>query len=323
MPDLGVCSRYPKGAVISAHPRAPLSLSEFFAPGDRPLRPGQRAELRTIDIDGGNENVVLITDQVIEAPNWTPDGQWLIFNAGGELWRIPADGRAEPEQIDTGTIRRLNNDHLLSPDGRTIYMSNNDGHLYAVPITGGQPRKVSNSHSGFFRYYLHGISPDGETLVYVAIEGEEPRRINIFTIPAAGGLDTRLSDIPQPNDGPEFSPDGKWIYFNSERGVRQPGHAQVFRMRPDGTGSEQLTHDERVNWFPHPSPDGKWIVYLSYPEGTLGHPADRHVILRRMRPDGSEQSDIAAFFGGQGTINVNSWAPDSRRFAFVAYPHDG
>src|SRR5690606_35225256 len=153
----------------------------------------QRAELRTIDIDGGNETVVLISDQVIEAPNWTPDGQWLIFNAGGELWRMPADGSAEPEQIDTGTIRRLNNDHLLSPDGNTIYMSSNPGPLYAAPIPGGQPRKVSTSHAGFFRYYVPGTPPDGETLVYVAIEGEEPRRINIFTTPAAGGPDTRLS----------------------------------------------------------------------------------------------------------------------------------
>lgn len=297
-------------------------MSEYFAPGDRPLRPGQRAELRVLDTEDNTQRTVLITDQVIEAPNWTPDGQWLIFNAGGELWRMRADGSGKPEQIDTGSIRRLNNDHVLSPDGQTVFMSNGDGHLYAVPITGGEPRKVSNDHAGFFRYFLHGISPDGETLSYVAIEGDEPRRINIFTIPAAGGPDTRLSDIDKPNDGPEYSPDGAWIYFNSERAAKSPGHAQIFRMRPDGTGVEQLTSDDRVNWFPHPSPDGAWVVYLSYPQGTLGHPADRDVILRRMRPDGTETSDIATFFGGQGTINVNSWAPDSRRFAFVAYPVD-
>ena len=297
-------------------------MSEYFAPGDRPLRPGQRAELLVLDTEDNTQRTVLITDQVIEAPNWTPDGQWLIFNAGGELWRMRADGSGKPEQIDTGSIRRLNNDHVLSPDGQTVFMSNGDGHLYAAPITGGEPRKVSNDHAGFFRYFLHGISPDGETLSYVAIEGDEPRRINIFTIPAAGGPDTRLSDIDKPNDGPEYSPDGAWIYFNSERAAKSPGHAQIFRMRPDGTGVEQLTSDDRVNWFPHPSPDGAWVVYLSYPQVTLGHPADRDVILRRMRPDGTATSDIATFFGGQGTINVNSWAPDSRRFAFVAYPVD-
>ncbi|MCD7060157.1 TolB family protein [Pelagibacterium xiamenense] len=298
-----------------------ITLKNRFARSDRVLAPGQRAELRTIDINGTDEATLIVADQVIEAPNWTPDGQTLIFNAGGELWAIPADGSAEPERIETGDICRLNNDHVLSPDGRTIYMSNGDGHIYAVPVEGGTPNKVSNDHDTPFSYYLHGISPDGKTLSYVAIEGAgSTRRINIFTIPAKGGPDTRLSDIAEPNDGPEYSPDGEWIYFNSERGALTPGHAQIFRMRPDGTGVEQLTDDRRVNWFPHVSPDNDWVVYLSYPEGTEGHPPDKDVILRRMRPDGSQKADIAAFFGGQGTINVNSWAPDSQRFAYVAYP---
>src|SRR5690606_25132630 len=115
-------------------------------------------------------------------------------------------------------------------------------------------------------------------------------------------------------------PDGAWIYFNSERASTLPGHAQCFRMRPDGSGVEQLTFDERVNWFPHISPDGQSIVYISYPPGTLGHQPDKDVILRFMYPEGSGQRDIVAFNGGQGTINVNSWAPDSKRFAYVAYP---
>ncbi|WP_404403037.1 TolB family protein [Pelagibacterium halotolerans] len=299
----------------------PIELKGYFTPSDRTLATGQRAELRTIAIDGSGETTLLVADQVIEAPNWTPDGRALIFNAGGALWHMPADGGAEPERIDTGDIRRLNNDHILSPDGRIIYMSNGDGHIYAVPIEGGTPRKVSNEHDTPFSYYLHGVSPDGRTLSYVAIEGlGRDRRINIFTIPAEGGPDTRLSDIAEPNDGPEFSPDGEWIYFNSERGAQKPGHAQIFRMRLDGSDIEQLTDDQRVNWFPHISPDNTWLVYLSYPNGTEGHPPDKEIILRRMRPDGSEKADITAFFGGQGTINVNSWAPDSRHFAYIAYP---
>jgi Tol biopolymer transport system component len=144
--------------------------------------------------------------------------------------------------------------------------------------------------------------------------------VNIFTIPAAGGPDTRLTHVAVPNDGPEYSPDGRWIYFNSELAASKPGHAQVFRMRPDGTGVEQLTFDSRVNWFPHFSPDGRHVAYLSYPEGTVGHPPDKHVLLRLMSPNGTEERGLAAFFGGQGTINVNSWAPDSKRLAFVSYP---
>lgn len=298
-----------------------LEARSLFTRKGRSLLPGQRAELVTFDLASGAPTAILEADDVIEAPNWTPDGKWLIFNAGGEIWRIDAEGGSLPEKIETGTIRDLNNDHVLSPDGGTIYLSNNDGHLYAVPVTGGEPRRVSNDHATPHHYYLHGISPDGLTLAYVAVEGPAgAKRINMFTIPAAGGPDTRLSDVDYPNDGPEYSPDGTWIYFNAERAATIPGHAQCFRMRPDGTGIEQLTFDERVNWFPHVAPDGQAVVYISYPPGTTGHPANKDVILRLMNPDGSGQRDLVGFFGGQGTINVNSWAPDSRRFAYVAYP---
>lgn len=298
----------------------PISVPKFTRRG-RTLLEGQVARLITIAADGSGETLLLEADEVIEAPNWTPDGRHLIFNAGGELWRIAADGSGTVEKIDTGPIRDLNNDHVLSPDGQTIYGSDNDGHIYAFPIGGGAWRRVSNVHETPHHYYLHGISPDGLTLSYVAVEGPaERRRINMFTIPAAGGPDTRLSDVDYPNDGPEYSPDGKWIYFSSERAATQPGHAQCFRMRPDGTGIEQLTFDARVNWFPHIAPDGQSIVFISYPTGTTGHPPNKDVILRFMRADGTGQRDIAAFLGGQGTINVNSWAPDSRRFAYVAYP---
>ena len=293
-----------------------------FTRHGRTLLPGQQSELTIINADGNGRDVIFATaDEIIEAPNWHPDGDYLVFNAGGEIWRINIDGSGL-KKIETGKIRDLNNDHVISPDGKTIYLSNSgDFAIYAVGIEGGEPRKVSNDHGPTFYHFLHGISPDGKTLSYVAIEGpKDRRRINMFTIPAAGGPDTRLSDVSYPNDGPEYSPDGKWIYFNSERDAKQPGHAQCYRMRPDGTGIEQLTQGERVNWFPHISPDGKQVVYISYPTGTTGHPPDKDVQLKIMPPDGSSHRELIAFFGGQGTINVNSWSPDSTRLAYVAYP---
>ena len=150
--------------------------------------------------------------------------------------------------------------------------------------------------------------------------GQRNDDFNIYTIPANGGKETQLTTAKGLDDGPEYSPDGRFIYFSSERAAKVPGHAQCFRMKPDGTAIELLTFDERVNWFPHVSPDGQSVVFISYPAGTTGHPPNKDVILRFMRPDGSGQRDIVAFFGGQGTINVNSWAPDNRRFAYVAYP---
>ncbi len=294
--------------------------------GKAPGQPGPLGRVMTIGIDGSNPRLVCEA-QGIQAPNWSPDGKWLVCNgsiAGSKvLLRIAADGGGQPEKIFTGDIPVASNDHILSPDGKTIYFTANP-HLYAVPFAGGTPRRISNEHPAAtaFKYFLHGVSPDNQTLAYVGVSavGDEAwGRSDIYTIPVAGGPDTRLTDTPAPDDGPEYSPDGKWIYFNSELNAKVPGHSQCYRMKPDGTGIEQLTHDERVNWFPHISPDGKWIVYLSFPSGTVKHPADKAVILRRMRPDGSRQADIIAFNGGQGTINVNSWAPDSKRFAYVDY----
>jgi TolB protein len=296
----------------------------------RRLAPGQRARLLVGDIDGGRPRLVHETaDSALEAPNWSPDGHWLVFNQDGLLLRIPADARPGdggpgPEVIDTGGITDANNDHVLSPDGRTVYLSAGDGHIHAVPFEGGPARRVTNDQvPGPFRHFLHGISPDGATLAYVGVEpygGDDWGYRNIFTLPSAGGPDTRLTDSPAAADGPEYSPDGHWIYFNSEHGATTPGHAQIFRMRPDGSELTRLTGDERVNWFPHLSPDGLRVLYISFPPGTEGHPADRDVVLRLMDPDGAAPRDLLAFPGGQGSLNVNSWAPDSRRFAYVDYP---
>ncbi len=93
---------------------------------------------------------------------------------------------------------------------------------------------------------------------------------------------------------------------------------------PDDKNAEQITKDEFEDWFPHISPDGKKMVLISFEKGTQGHPANQNVMLRMMpvshgKPDASKIKVIARLFGGQGTMNVNSWSPDSRYFAYVSY----
>jgi Tol biopolymer transport system component len=288
-------------------------------PESRRLLPRQASELVVIDVVTGQTIVIYHTNELIEAPNWTLDGMWLIFNADGRLFRISPDGRDGPHRINTAPVENLNNDHVLAPDGVTVFVSADDGHLYRVPLAGGEPLRVSRDQGRVgYRHYLHGVSPDGAELAFVAYEPGPVMRLAV--IPAGGGETVYLSDGSCPVDGPEYAPDGQWIYYNGEGAARRPGHAQIFRMRPDGTGVEQLTHDERVNWFPHLSPDGRRMCYISFPEGTLGHPADKAVILRLADPEGGSIRDLDAFNGGQGTINVPSWAPESRRFAYVRYP---
>ena len=286
----------------------------------RTLRPAQRAELFVLEVETGERRLVFESSELLfEAPNWTPDGDWLIVNGNGRLFRLPVAGGAEPEEIDLGGVPAINNDHVLSPDGNTVYVSAEDGHLYAVPIGGGSSSRVSNERGAGFHHYLHGVSPDGSTLAYIGLEHRDGKRIaNVWTIPATGGADVQVTDDEHADDGSEYGPDGKWIYFNSERASTEPGHAQLFRIA--GTTVEQLTFDERVNWFPHPSPDGSTVAYVSFPTGTLGHPADiDDVRLRLLDPNGQTR-DLTTLYGGQGTMNVPSWSPTSTHLAYVTYP---
>lgn len=263
--------------------------------------------------------IVYRTHDHIEAPNWSRDGKHLIFNSGGLLYRLPVEG-GRPEQIDTGPLSRLNNDHGLSPDGSLLVISDKseaDGksRLHILPAQGGAPRPV-HPHAPS---YWHGWSPDGKTLVYVAAR-DASRILNLWSCPVEGGAETRLTVSDSLDDGPDYSPDGRFIYFNSMRS----GNMKIWRIRADGNNPEQVTfEDDTRDWFAHPSPDGKSIVMVSFgTDVAVGdHPPNQNVTLRLMPATGGAPEVIASLFGGQGTLNVPSWSPDGRQFAFVSYQH--
>ncbi|MEZ4699355.1 MAG: biopolymer transporter TolR [Rhodothermales bacterium] len=247
-----------------------------------------------------------------EAPNWSPDGSYLLFNMNGGLYTIPPAG-GEPKMIETDPVIRANNDHGITFDGKTLIISGvGPGHtasrVYTAPIAGGKARQITPLEPS----YWHGVSPDGKTLVYV---GQRNGDYDIYAMPIGGGRERRLTTAVGLDDGPEYSPDGQWIYFNSVR----TGTMQIYRMRPDGSGQEQLTFDEYNDWFPHISPDGQHMVFVSFEPGVEGHPPYHDVMLRMMPAEGGAVRTVAKLFGGQGTINVNSWSPDSKEFAFVSH----
>ncbi|MGE5125249.1 MAG: transporter [Betaproteobacteria bacterium] len=274
--------------------------------------PMLESTLETIAIDSKDRRVVRTAAEHFEAPNWSRDGQELVYNSGGLLYAVPVAG-GTPRRIDTGFATRCNNDHGLSPDGTELAISDQSQKggkslVYVLPARGGTPRLVTPVGPS----YWHGWSPDGKTLAYCAERGGE---FDVYTIPAAGGQERRLTTAPGLDDGPDYSPDGEWIYFNSERS----GTMQIWRMRSDGSDQRQLTSDGHADWFPHPSPDGRWVAFLSYDKDVKGHPPNKDVMLRLMPAGGGEIEVLARLFGGQGTINVPSWSPDGRQLAFVSY----
>jgi TolB protein len=286
----------------------------------RTLRPGQRAEVWIAEVAGGSSQLVYSTDTLLlEAPNWAPDGGGLLLNGDGLLWRLELEPEAALQLVPIDELPPINNDHVLDAKHGLIYLSANDGHIYVAPVEGGTAKRITHDPSRF--HFLHDVGPNA-MLAFVDIPRSDlsvPGRLALIS--TAGG-ETHYPETGSSHlDGPEYSPDGAWLYFNTEEFASRPGHAQLARMPSEGGRIERLVDSESVDWFPHLSPNGELANYISFPPGTLGHPADLDVEVRVIRT--TNWRDIVwqfPLFGGQGTLNVNSWSPDSRRFAFVAYP---
>lgn len=270
--------------------------------------------LELLDITTGETRELARFDSLIEAPFFRSENE-LLYNAGGLIYRMWLDTQAVDE-VPTGNCRRCNNDHVLSADGRYLAISNGDegfgSRIWIADLEGEAPPRLITPQAPS---YLHGWSPDMKTIAYCA---SREGKYDVYIKPVDGGEETRLTDAPGLNDGPEYSPDGKTIYFNSVR----TGRMECWRMDANGANQIRLTDNGRNNWFPHISPDDSVIAYISYDPKEVApgdHPADKHVEIRKMNPDGTGDECVIKFFGGQGSLNVNSWMPDSRHLAFVRY----
>jgi Tol biopolymer transport system component len=297
--------------------------------GFQPYRDYIGSRLEVMNVTSGHRNVYYTSRAPFEAPNWLPDGSALIYNASGNdpatrgrLWKFDLITRT-PTLIDTGFAIRNNNDHVLSFDGTQLAISDQSTEagqstIFTLPTRGGVPKRITPLTPS----YMHGWTPDGKWLLYTGgriAKGAKDPEYDIYKAASDGsGKEINLTNSTGLDDGPEVSPDGKWVYFNSVRS----GQMQIWRMTPDGKNPERVTNDHQFNdWFPHFSPDGKWIVIISY--GTdiapTDHPYYKHCYLRIMPTDGSAPPKVIGYvYGGQGTINVPSWSPDGTHIAFVS-----
>jgi TolB protein len=272
----------------------------------------QETSLEVVNVDTGERKLVFRERQKFEAPNWSPDGKLFYINRGGLIYTLPVTG-GKLTKLETGDATNCNNDHGFSPDGKWLAISHNVmgvSQISIVPINGGAPRRVTTTKEPS---YWHAWSPDGKTLLFA---GQRNKVFDIYAIPVEGGQEKQLTNTKGTDDGPDFTPDGKYVYFNSER----TGDMRIWRMNPDGSDQQQITSDANYcDWFPHPSPDGKLLVWMSYDKTVQQHPPNKDVVLRVMPIAGGKTRVIATLFGGQGTINVPSWSPDSKHVAFVSY----
>lgn len=305
--------RIDKPVVGSYHPNPIIQRSL------KPLDGVMGCRLEIMDVMDGKRKVIRESTGRFEAPNWMPDGKNLLYNESGSIYKIAIDG-GTPEKINTGTAARNNNDHGISFDGKMLAISSHrDGlpgggsTVYVLPIGGGEPKLLTDNTPS----YWHGWNPNGKDVLVIG-QRNNSRIYNIIKVPVNGGAEVLLTNNTSGHvDGSEYSPDGKFIYYNAN----PTGTMQIWRMKPDGSAKEQLTFDEYHNWFPHISPDGKWMVFISFPPDIepSSHPSYKRVMLRLMPlTTGGGPKVIAHLYGGQGTINVPSWSPDSKRIAFVS-----
>ncbi|HUS06724.1 MAG TPA: hypothetical protein VMZ52_10525 [Bryobacteraceae bacterium] len=293
--------------------------------GLAPAQQRYRSSVTVYDLTARSTTVVYQADDVVEAPNWSRDGKFLLVNTGGSLYRLPLNthGAVQLEKIGPDGYR-CNNDHDLSRDGKLLAFSasstaSRQSQVYVANADGTAAKLVAAAAPSYF----HGWSPDSK---WLGIVGQRDGKFELFRVPADGGPEERLTSQGGYDDGPEYTPDGKWIYFNSNRS----GGWDIWRMPATGAGpndakAEQVTKDDFEDWFPHISPDGKRMVFLAFPHGTTNHGLRMNGVVLRMMPtpgnklQPAKPETLTTFFGGQGSINVNSWSPDSKKFAYVVY----
>jgi TolB protein len=326
---------HPAGASIKLHLREPFyvglgAVSHDVATTDRvefsrvtlqPLPPPAQdvaltrySTLQTIQTDDQFRRAVMIRSVpgYMQSANWAPDRKSIYVHEDGRVVRIPyltPDAGGAPQPIDVGKLVDCSGNFGVSPDGQWLAVScaevkGGPHQVYVVAASGGSaPRQVTTNTASS---YFHAWAPDSRTIAFTRGSAS---KADIFAIPLTGGAETRLTTDTL-NDGPDYSPDGKLIYFDSARS----GTTQIWRMKPDGSAAEQITDDEHLNSSPHVSPDGKSVAFLSQPLDPGSDDAELKVIGSS---DGLIRS-VVRFQGDRGSFSMYGWG-DAHHLAFVSY----
>jgi len=165
--------------------------------------------------DGATRDLTNTQDADEDHPAWSPDGKTIAYttDAGGaqQIAIRPAEGG--PEARLTAFAEGYFYGPVFSPDGKTLAFSDNAHRLWTVRTDGGAPRQVAQDKLN--EIHDQAFSPDGRWLAYSL--SAVARRRDLYLTEIATGKQTRLGDGSGIDANPAWSPDGKYLYFTSNR----------------------------------------------------------------------------------------------------------
>ena len=237
--------------------------------------------------------------------DWSPDGKWIacgVMQGGNyDIWIEPAAGG---ERIRLTADPAWDRVPRWSPDGRKLlFASNRNGawNLWTIEPFRLQkkPVRITSDEDDLVPPHAlpAGWSPDGREIVFAS----QRRNRELWIIPAGGGEKRRLLPDGYYGSDPDWSPDGKWIAYNSDRG----GWSEIWAVPRFGGAVRRVTSLHQKSYNASWSPDGRWIAFCS-------------------KGAGGFQLWAAPFAGGSplqltaadGRHTGPRWSPDGRRLVF-------
>ena len=188
----------------------------------------------------GGRSIALTDDtsQVQSHPRWSPDGSRVLFLQRGGVFSVPASGGAETPEVPLSRTSPVGS-AAWSPDGKSI------GYVIEDSLFVRDPGGASRAIAGFFEPSGCQWNPDGEYIACTSGNAVSTTIGQLFgnlspskivTVRVKDGLVSPITDSLSFNLSPIWSPDGRWLYFVSNRyGPRDVFGVRMSGGKPSGT----------------------------------------------------------------------------------------
>ncbi|MFN8092026.1 MAG: LpqB family beta-propeller domain-containing protein [Vicinamibacteria bacterium] len=235
-----------------------------------------QSDLGILDFERGDiSRLTLSVDEAFGDLSLSSDGSRLAATAKRsrrELWKVPL--RADPDSSGLAAERVMDDSRdpmwtFVSRDGRTLLFNSSmtgSRNLWTTALNGAEPPRQITAVSG--DGVMHSsLSPDGTRVAFVS---REAGHSDLWVQNVDGSNLRQITNDDPAESWPVWSPDGRWIAFNSLR----DGRRETWRVAEDGGLPEKLVDGFfRGDWVPRPDGRGEWIVT------SLGGPVESGVRL--------------------------------------------